>query len=106
MGIFKSQKSAKEHLSNLVNQFGLCQKLLGLQKGSGPCFSYHLEKCKGACVGKEKPILFNARFIMAFAKTKMQSWPFNGPVIVKEKKEDVGEALVFDKWCYLGKYSE
>ncbi len=106
LGIFKSQKSAKEHLSNLVNQFGLCQKLLGLQKGSGPCFSYHLEKCKGACVGKEKPILFNARFIMAFAKTKMQSWPFNGPVIVKEKKEDVGEALVFDKWCYLGKYSE
>jgi DNA polymerase-3 subunit epsilon len=106
LGIFKSQKSAKEHLARLVNEFGLCQKLLGLQKGSGPCFSYHLEKCKGACVGKENPMLFNARFIMAFSKTKMQSWPFNGPVIVKEKKDDVGEALVFDKWCYLGKYSE
>ena len=25
---------------------------------------------------------------------------------MKEKKEDFGEALVFDKWVYLGKYSE
>jgi DNA polymerase-3 subunit epsilon len=106
LGIFKSQKSAKDHLVHLTNEFGLCQKLLGLQKVAGPCFSYHLEKCKGACVGKENAMIFNARFIMAFSKTKMQSWPFNGPVVVKEKKEDFGEALVFDKWVYLGKYSE
>lgn len=106
LGIFKSQKSAKEHLSRITNEFSLCQKLLGLQKVSGPCFSYHLEKCKGACVKKENPTLFNARFIMAFASTKLKSWPFSGPIIIREKKDDIGEALVFDKWCYLGKYSE
>ncbi len=80
--------------------------MVGLQKITGPCFSYHLEKCKGACVGKEIPELFNARFIMAFSKTKLSSWPFSGPILVKEKRDDLGEAMLFDKWCYLGKYSE
>lgn len=106
LGIFKSVKSAKEHLSRLVYEHALCQKLLDLQKGKGPCFSYHLDKCKGACVGKENPMLFNARFIMAFAKTKFQAWPFSGPILIKEKRDDLGEAMVFDKWCYLGKYDE
>jgi DNA polymerase-3 subunit epsilon len=80
--------------------------MLGLQKVSGPCFAYHLEKCKGACLGKENPILFNARFVMAFAKTKLRAWPFSGPILVKERRDDVGDAMVFDKWCYLGKFDE
>jgi DNA polymerase-3 subunit epsilon len=106
LGIFKSVKSAKEHLARLVEEYQLCQKMLGLQKVSGPCFAYHLEKCKGACLGKENPILFNARFVMAFAKTKLRAWPFSGPILVKERRDDVGDAMVFDKWCYLGKFDE
>ena len=106
IGIFKSVKSAKEHLARLVDEHQLCQKMLGLQKVSGPCFAYHLEKCKGACLGKENPILFNARFVMAFAKTKLRAWPFSGPILVKERRDDVGDAMVFDKWCYLGKFDE
>lgn len=43
---------------------------------------------------------------MAFAKTKLKAWPFNGPILVMEKNENLEEALIFDKWCYLGKYSE
>jgi hypothetical protein len=26
--------------------------------------------------------------------------------MIKESRGDIGEALIFDKWCYLGKYSE
>lgn len=106
LGIFKSQKSAKAHLSHIAKEHTLCQKLLSLQKISGPCFNYHLEICKGACIGKEEVSLYNPRFIMAFSKTKLSSWPFNGPIVIKEKRDDVGEALIFDKWCYLGKYNE
>lgn len=105
LGIFKSEKAAKEHLAQLVKDFSLCQKLLGLQKTAGPCFSYHLEKCRGACVKKENSTLFNARFIIAFSSTQLASWPFAGPIMIKEESE-IGEALIFDKWCYLGKYSE
>ncbi len=106
LGVFKSVKSAKEHLANLARDNKLCQIMLGLQKVSGPCFAYHLEKCRGACTGRENTTLFNARFTMAFSKTKLQSWPFSGPILVKEKRDDIGEAMVFDKWCYLGKYDE
>lgn len=105
LGIFKSQKSAKEHLQNLVREYSLCQKMLGLQKISGPCFSYHLEKCRGACIKKEDPQVFNARFILAFSLSKLSSWPFDGPIIIKEGS-DIEEALVFDRWCYLGKLDE
>lgn len=106
LGIFKSKKQAKEHLAHLVKEHSLCENLLGLQKTIKPCFSYRLGWCKGACAKKEKAALYNARFILAFGKTKLRAWPFNGPIVIKEKSEDVEEGLVFDKWCYLGKYSE
>jgi len=106
LGIFKSQKAMREHLSLIVKEFSLCEKLLGIHKSSGPCFSFHLGYCRGACIEKENISLFNARFIMAFSSTKLHTWPFNGPIVIMEKNEDIEEGLVFDKWCYLGKYSE
>jgi len=106
IGIFKSKKSAKAHLAQLVKEHMLCESLLGLQVTIRPCFSYRLGWCKGACAGKENISLYNARFILAFAKTKFRSWPFAGPILIKEISDDIEEALVFDKWCYLGKYTE
>lgn len=106
LGIFKSQKQAKEFLQLLVKENNLCQKSLGLEKSKGACFANQLGWCKGVCAGKENVSIYNARFILAFSKTKLHNWPFAGPIIVKEENEEVGEAMVFDKWCYLGKYSE
>lgn len=106
LGIFKSQKQAKEHLHHLIKEHGLCQKSLGLQKIKGACFAYQLGWCKGICKGKENNALYNARFILAFSKTKLRAWPFKGPIVIKEENEELGEAMVFDKWCYLGKFSE
>jgi DNA polymerase-3 subunit epsilon len=106
LGIFKSKKAAYEHLANLVKEHSLCENLLGLQKTIKPCFSYRLGWCKGACAKKEKAVLYNSRFEIAFLSTKLRNWPFDGPIVVKEKRDDMGEAMVFDKWCYLGKFSE
>lgn len=106
LAIVRSQKQAKMMLANLVKEFNLCENLLGLHNSSGACFSYHLGWCKGACLKKEKPALYNAKFGMAFAKTKLRSWPFKGPIIIKEKYDEIEEGLVFNKWCYLGKYEE
>ncbi len=106
LAILKSQKQASAMLSSLVKEFSLCEKLLGIRSSSGACFSHHLGWCKGACVNKENPALYNARFIMAFSKTKLYNWPFKGPILIKEKNDDMEEGLIFDKWCYLGKYEE
>ena len=106
LGIFKSKKSALSHLANLVKEHALCENLLGLQKTIKPCFASRLGWCKGACAKKEKAMLYNARFIIAFSATKLRAWPFKGPIIIKEKNEETEDGLIFDKWCYLGKYSE
>ena len=106
LAIVKSQKQATALLSGLVKEFNLCEKMLGLSKSKGSCFSYHLGWCKGACINKENSGIYNARFILAFSKTKLSNWPFSGPIIIKEKNDEMEEGLVFDKWCYLGKYEE
>lgn len=101
MGIFKSQKQLKDHLHDLAKDHKLCLKLLGLEKGKGSCFYYHLGICDGACVKKEKVLKYNLRFDEAFYKTKIKRWPFAGPVGVKEDS-DQEEIIVIDKWCILG----
>ena len=52
-GIFKTKKSAKQLIYKLVDEFQLCCKVLGLEKGKGKCFGEHVGKCSGVCVGKE-----------------------------------------------------
>lgn len=101
IGVFKSLKQLKDTLYEISKEYSLCHKLLNLEKTNKFCFSYHLGKCKGACLGKEHNLKYNLRFDEAFYKYKIKSWPFAGPIIIKEKGEKE-EAFVIDKWCYLG----
>jgi len=104
MGIFRSQKQAKEFLIEISKTFSLCQKLFGIQKTKGVCFGYHLGWCKGACKQNENPLKYNSRFIIAFSKYKIKTWPFQGPIVIEERndEEESFERFLIDKWCYLG----
>ncbi len=106
LGICKSRKQAKTLLRTLSKKYSLCDKLLGLEKTATECFSYRLGWCKGACIEKENVLSYSMRFIMAFSKQKIKSWPFKGPIIIKEENpiEDTREAFLIDKWCYLGTF--
>ncbi len=104
LAIFKSRKQAKDTLINLVKDYSLCEKLLGLEKTKSACFAYRLGICKGACINKEGKLKYNLRFLEAFLKTKVKSWPFKGPILIKENMEEKFEYHLVDKWCYLGKY--
>ncbi|MBP7832756.1 MAG: GIY-YIG nuclease family protein [Candidatus Levybacteria bacterium] len=99
IGVFRSRKEALDYLYKLSAESFLCPKLLGIEKSTKSCFAFQLGKCKGACVQKELPIVYNLRFEQAFYKKKIRPWKFNGPVIVK----DGDEGFVVDKWCILGK---
>jgi DNA polymerase III subunit epsilon len=96
LGVFKSQKQVRDALESLADEHKLCKKLLGIEKTTRSCFGYHLGKCKGACVGEENPVMYNLRFDMAFIKTKVKSWPFNGPVVLKEGRS----RYLIDNWRY------
>ena len=99
-GVFRSQRDALEMLSELAKEEKLCKGLLGLEKikAGSPCFGYQLRQCKGACVGKEKPQAHHLRLLMAMARHKIPTWPYPGPVGLKEG----GVIHLIESWCYLG----
>ena len=99
-GLYHSLRDAQKALRNLAEQQQLCLSVLGIEKTSPgrPCFAHQLKKCRGACVGKEQPLAHAARLMVAMDKLKLSSWPYPGPIGVRE-----GEELhVLDRWCYLG----
>ena len=101
LGVFKNQKQLKDYLYEICKEHKLCPKVMGLEKGKGPCFYYQLKQCGGACMKKEWEMKYNLRFEEAFFGKKVKSWKFDGPVLVKEMG-DKNEIHVIDKWCYLG----
>jgi hypothetical protein len=42
---------------------------------------------------------------MAFSETKIQRWPFTGPIVIEETElEGKKEYFIVDNWCYLGNF--
>ena len=58
---YSSNKQAKESLFALAEKHQLCQKLCGLYESAGACFGYHINECKGACIGIEEVMSYNSR---------------------------------------------
>ena len=61
VSVFTSKEKTKSKLNSLVERYGLCQKLTGLYETEGACFHYQVGICKGACIGKESPEVYNER---------------------------------------------
>ncbi len=104
MGIFRSQKQAKQFLQMVACDYQLCPKLLKLETSKGACFDHRLERCKGACIGSEKVMVYNLRFLEAFTKYKIQRWPYSEPILISESDPISGKKQHFlvDNWCVLG----
>jgi DNA polymerase-3 subunit epsilon len=98
-GVYTSRMKAKARLESLMNTFQLCPKLLGLEATKGQCFRSHLGLCKGACVGKESPELYNRRVEYALERSKIEAWPFKGELSVKISQT---KALIVDQWVVKG----
>jgi DNA polymerase-3 subunit epsilon len=77
---------------------------MGLESGPGSCFALQLGRCRGACVGREPPALHDARLQLALASLRIRSWPFDGPVGIRERAADGPGTLlhVVDRWQHLG----
>lgn len=109
LALYDKRGAAKTSLLTIVKTFDLCPKLSGLEKSSGACFSYQLGRCKGACIGKEPSDVYNRRVLLAFEHKRIQSWPYDGPVIVREltaENEQMRSGFIVDQWCIIGKVSQ
>ncbi len=104
LGIYKTKKQAKDQLAFIADEHVLCEKLLKLDNATDSCFNYKLQRCYGACVGQESPIKYNMRFLRAFTKTKIKTWPFQGPIFIEEQNEleQRREVFAVNKWCLVG----
>jgi DNA polymerase III subunit epsilon len=103
LGVFRSVMQAKEFLSTAASAYELCPKILGTEKGNGPCFSHQIGKCKGACGNLEEPEAYNTRFEKAFYARRIHAWPYKGPIVIEESREGAGShSFVLDNWCLIG----
>jgi DNA polymerase-3 subunit epsilon len=102
-GVYTSRKKAKVALENKLKTYGLCTKLMGLEKTKKACFAYQLKKCKGACLGLENPSSYNRRLELAMQRSRIESWPYSSAVSIQD-----GEAtsLIVDKWVIIGRMSK
>lgn len=99
-GIYKNRTAAKKKVEEVTRTFGLCPKLMGIEKTNGACFSYSLGKCKGACVGKESQELYNRRVELALEHSKIAMWDYPSAVSVPINEE--GERVVVENWIIQG----
>jgi len=65
---YTTQKEARAHLQFLVDEFNLCQKLCSLYPANGACFYHQINRCHGACLGKEPAEEYNLRVETAIEK--------------------------------------
>ena len=101
-GLFRQHSAARRLLRTLIEDKGLCRKKLGLERGPGSCFGYQLKRCKGACVGAQAPVAWNLALLEALGHSRVRAWPFDGPVVVTEKRGRRVDLHVLDRWCLLG----
>jgi DNA polymerase-3 subunit epsilon len=108
LALYDKRGTAKTSLLTIVKTFDLCPKLCGLEKAKGACFSYQLGRCKGACVGKEDVETYNRRVLLAFEHKRIQSWPYDSPVIVREATADgaTQSGFIVDQWSIIGKITQ
>jgi DNA polymerase-3 subunit epsilon len=107
LAVYTKRSQAKESLNNLVKDFSLCPKLLGLEKASNACFMYQLHKCRGACVGDEPAGVYNERLLEAFERKRVEAWPYRSPVLVTETNDnDRTTGVVVDQWCVIGQLAQ
>lgn len=102
VGVFRSKEELKNKIEQLAKDFGLCSKLLGLEKTKNACFAYQLEVCKGACIHKISADEYNQIFNAAFSNIRIANWPTESELRIKEENGTLTEELIFNKWGLVG----
>jgi len=101
-GTYRGARDAQRALEGLAREHQWCFKLLGLEKADGSCFGFQVGRCKGACVGKERPIVHLMRVKLALMPLRLQAWPHEGPMMLREGNGERAQYHIVDGWQHLG----
>jgi DNA polymerase-3 subunit epsilon len=97
---YSSSQEGKQHLFNLVEKFGLCQKYCGLYKTEGACFQYQIHQCKGACVGEESSSDYNNKVKLALENYHFDDQSFL--IVGKGRNNNEKSVVKIDHGKYIG----
>ncbi len=89
---------------SLAREHKWCFKVLGLERGTGSCFGLQVGRCRGACVGKEPAALHLTRVKLALMPQRLQPWPHDGPMLIREGEGERVQFHVIDGWQHLGTF--
>jgi DNA polymerase-3 subunit epsilon len=98
---FPNVNAAKGMMARLIQQFKLCQNLCSIDKTGGACFYYHLQKCKGACIGEESAEDYNERVAMVMEAIKID-FEDNFFIIDKGRENDERSIVLVEDGIYRG----
>lgn len=107
-GLYNNPKHIESTLRRHARDHGLCLRMLGLDKGRGPCFQFQLKRCDGACAGEETAEQHNARLLSVLDRDRIAAWPFTGPLALFEENtkplndQPSEQYHIVDHWSYMG----
>ncbi|WP_051227454.1 exonuclease domain-containing protein [Oceanospirillum beijerinckii] len=114
-GLFRNKRDADQTLRKLSEEFRLCLKKPGLEKGKGACFGSQIGRCDGVCAGKEDEEIYLQRQHDVLNRIRLNAWPYPGALVIEEiaKAPYIGfdgknyqsDFLLFDNWRYLGRFN-
>jgi DNA polymerase-3 subunit epsilon len=108
LSVYTTKGRARQFLDELCKTYGFCPRLMGLEKGTGPCFASQLKKCRGACAGQVSSTEYNDLLLDVFNNKRLSKWPYPSPVLIQEisAANDDYRSIVIDKWCVLADISQ
>ncbi|WP_378184282.1 exonuclease domain-containing protein [Aquimarina sp. SS2-1] len=87
---FTNRQQAKSFMQRWTEEYKLCLKLMGLDKGDGNCFNHAIKQCNGACVLDESIEIYNKRAQELIANQSFE----NKNMIVIDRGRDIDEQSV------------
>ncbi|MFZ0489373.1 MAG: exonuclease domain-containing protein [Salegentibacter sp.] len=97
---FTNLKQARTLLSQWTEEYQLCERLTGIQKGSGNCFNYSIKNCQGACIGEEPAEEYNERVRELMSRYSYDSQ--NMLVVDRGREVDEKSALLIEDGEFRG----
>ena len=107
-GLYANKSRVLSSLQNLARDHALCLRMMGLDRGHGPCFQQQLGRCDGACAGEESTTAHNARLLDQLARQRIAAWPFDGPLLLAEhtikpiEQQPEQQFHLIDQWAWYG----
>jgi DNA polymerase III subunit epsilon len=100
-GMYRSERLARKALENLARENQWCFKVLGLEQGPGSCVGLQVGRCRGACAGKEPSAVHLMRVKLKLMPQRLEPWPHEGPMMVREGAGERAQYHVIDGWQLL-----